>query len=147
MSQRGGRPAGPVEPCLPSSAKAPPPGPGWLHEIKHDGFRIPALRGAAGMQLVTRNGNGLTARFPLIVAAMAALPARFSCLIDGEVIVGDGAGLAVFDLLWSWGHDLPRLHVRPTHLGWAMGGLLDCSLSRAMTPERTRQYHDSTTRG
>jgi hypothetical protein len=29
-----------IEPCLPSPAKVPPSGPGWLHEIKHDGFRI-----------------------------------------------------------------------------------------------------------
>jgi hypothetical protein len=25
-----------IEPCLPSPAKAPPSGPGWLHEIKRD---------------------------------------------------------------------------------------------------------------
>jgi hypothetical protein len=31
-----------IEPCLPSPAKAPPSGPGWIHEIKHDGFRIMA---------------------------------------------------------------------------------------------------------
>jgi hypothetical protein len=35
-----------VEPCLPSSAKAPPTGPDWIHEIKHDGFRI--MRNGAG---------------------------------------------------------------------------------------------------
>jgi ATP-dependent DNA ligase len=29
-----------IEPCLPSAAKVPPSGPGWIHEIKHDGFRI-----------------------------------------------------------------------------------------------------------
>ena len=29
-----------IEPCLPSPAKVPPSGPGWIHEIKHDGFRI-----------------------------------------------------------------------------------------------------------
>jgi ATP-dependent DNA ligase len=34
-----------VEPCLPSPAKAPPSGPGWIHEIKHDGFRILAAAG------------------------------------------------------------------------------------------------------
>jgi hypothetical protein len=28
-----------IEPCLPSHADRPPTGPGWLHEIKHDGFR------------------------------------------------------------------------------------------------------------
>ena len=33
-----------IEPCLPSPAKAPPSGPGWLHEIKHDGFRVLATR-------------------------------------------------------------------------------------------------------
>ena len=27
-----------VEPCLPSAPKAPPSGPNWIHEIKHDGF-------------------------------------------------------------------------------------------------------------
>jgi hypothetical protein len=32
------------EPCLPRPAKHPPAGPGWIHEIKHDGFRIIAHR-------------------------------------------------------------------------------------------------------
>jgi hypothetical protein len=39
-----------IEPCLPSPAKAPPSGPGWLHEIKHDGFRILARRDGAGVR-------------------------------------------------------------------------------------------------
>jgi hypothetical protein len=48
--QRSGRAVGFIEPCLPSSAKAPPSGADWLHEIKHDSFRILALRheGACG---------------------------------------------------------------------------------------------------
>jgi ATP-dependent DNA ligase len=29
-----------VEPCLPSPAKAPPSGPDWLHEIKHDCYQV-----------------------------------------------------------------------------------------------------------
>ena len=33
-----------IGPCLPSPAKAPPSGPGSIHEIKHDGFRILARR-------------------------------------------------------------------------------------------------------
>jgi hypothetical protein len=40
-----------IEPCLPSPAKAPPSGPGWLHEIKHDGFRIMARRDSASVRL------------------------------------------------------------------------------------------------
>jgi ATP-dependent DNA ligase len=33
-----------------SSAKQPPPGPNWPHEIKHDGFRILARRDAKGVR-------------------------------------------------------------------------------------------------
>jgi ATP-dependent DNA ligase len=67
-----------IEPCLPSPAKAPPNGPDWIHEIKHDGFRIMARRDGAGVRLFTRNGNDFTARFPLAVAAVAALQAAHS---------------------------------------------------------------------
>jgi bifunctional non-homologous end joining protein LigD len=93
MLERSGRAAGFIEPCLPSPAETPPTGPDWLHEIKHDGFRILALRDAAGVRLYTRNGNDFGKRFPLIVAAITALLAR-TCVIDGEAIVGDETGLA-----------------------------------------------------
>jgi bifunctional non-homologous end joining protein LigD len=91
-----------IEPCLPSPAKAPPSGPGWLHEMKHDGFRILARRDSAVVRLITRHGNDFTARFPLVASAVAALPAR-SCLIDGEAIVCDENGLAVFELIRGHG--------------------------------------------
>ena len=91
-----------IEPCLPSPAKAPPSGPGWLHEIKHDGFRIMARRGPAGVRLITRNGNDFTHRFPFIEMAVRSLPVR-SCLIDGEACVCDENGLAVFDLIRGHG--------------------------------------------
>jgi bifunctional non-homologous end joining protein LigD len=71
------------EPCLPKLAKAPPAGLGWIHEIKHDGFRILAQRQGAAIRLMTRNGNDLADRFPLAVEALAALPVK-SCVIDGE---------------------------------------------------------------
>jgi ATP-dependent DNA ligase len=59
-----------IEPCLPSPAKAPPSGPGWLHEIKHDGFRILARRDSAGVRLITRAGNDFSSRFPFIAMAL-----------------------------------------------------------------------------
>jgi bifunctional non-homologous end joining protein LigD len=98
LRERNRRLVGFIEPCLPSPAKAPPSGPGWIHEIKHDGFRIMARRDAAGVRLITRNGNDFTKRFPLAAAAVAALPGR-SCLIDGEAIACDDKGLAVFELI------------------------------------------------
>jgi bifunctional non-homologous end joining protein LigD len=87
-----------IEPCLPSPAKAPPSGPDWLHEIKHDGFRIMARRDSAGVRLITRHGNDFTARFPLALEAVSTLSAR-SFPLDGEAIVTNERGLAVFDLI------------------------------------------------
>jgi ATP-dependent DNA ligase len=29
-----------VEPCIPTLTAKPPAGPGWVHEIKHDGYRL-----------------------------------------------------------------------------------------------------------
>jgi ATP-dependent DNA ligase len=83
---------------LPSPAKAPPSGPGWLHEIKHDGFRILARRDSAGVRLITRAGNDFSSRFPFIAMAVGKLPVR-SCQIDGEAIVCDQNGLADFELI------------------------------------------------
>jgi ATP-dependent DNA ligase len=93
-----------IEPCLPRPAKEPPAGADWLHEIKHDGFRILARRNAIGVRLFTRNGYNFADRFPMIVAAVESLPVR-SCFIDGEAIVVDHNGLLVFDLLRCRQHD------------------------------------------
>jgi bifunctional non-homologous end joining protein LigD len=58
-----------IEPCLPRGAKQPPAGPGWIHEIKHDGYRIIAERDHGRVRLYTRNGYDFADRFPLAAAA------------------------------------------------------------------------------
>ncbi len=93
-----------IEPCLPRPAKQPPAGRGWIHEIKHDGFRIMARRDAKGVRLFTRNGYNFADRFRRIVEAIENLPVR-SCFIDGEAIVVDANGLSVFDLIRHRQHD------------------------------------------
>ena len=109
LRERTGPGLGIIEPCLPSPAKAPPSGPGWLHEIKHDGFRILARRDAAGVRLITRAGNDFSSRFPFITMALGKLSVR-SCLIDGEAIVCDKNGLAVFDLIRRHGALASAVH-------------------------------------
>ena len=47
---------------------------------------------------MTRNGNDFADRFPLVTAAIEELQVK-SCIIDGEAIVCDDSGLAVFDLI------------------------------------------------
>lgn len=54
------------------------PRPGWLHEIKHNGFLILARRNGAGVQLITRAGNDFSSRFPFIAMAVGRLLVR-SC--------------------------------------------------------------------
>src|SRR4051812_24645327 len=80
-----------IEPCLPSPAPKPPAGSSWIHEIKHDGFRLMARRDPVGIRLITRRGHDWAARYPLVVEAVNHLKVR-SCLIDGEVVCCDERG-------------------------------------------------------
>jgi bifunctional non-homologous end joining protein LigD len=126
------------EACLPRKAKEPPSGPSWIHEIKHDGFRILARKDGNQVRLITRNGYDFTGRYSLIVDAIASLPLE-TCIIDGEAIVVDQNGLSVFDLLRYRQHDhaaalcafdlleLDGTDLRPSpieerkqHLAWAL---------------------------
>ena len=53
-------PAGFIQPCLPTKATKPPSGALWLHEIKHDGFRVIARKDGARVKLYSRPGNSGT---------------------------------------------------------------------------------------
>jgi bifunctional non-homologous end joining protein LigD len=97
-------PAGFIEPCIPTAARVPPSGPGWLHEIKHDGFRIIARKDGDRVRLYSRVGNDLTDRFPLIVEALAGLRSR-SVILDGEAVACDDDGMSNFDRLRHRRHD------------------------------------------
>jgi len=79
-------------------ASAPPSGPEWVHEIKHDGFRLLMRRVGARVRCFTRGGYDWADRFPAIVEAARRLRAQ-SFLIDGEVIVCRPDGLSDFDAL------------------------------------------------
>jgi|ERR1043166_3076151 ATP-dependent DNA ligase len=87
-----------IQPCLPTVAASPPSGPDWIHEIKHDGYRMMIRRDAAGTRLITRGGFNWSSRYPLIAAAANSLKAR-SFVIDGEAVACDANGLAEFQRL------------------------------------------------
>jgi hypothetical protein len=77
-------PAGFIAPCLPTKTDKLPSGSQWLHEIKHDGFRIIARKDGPRVRLYSRPGNDLTRRFPLIVETLARLRSR-SCISTGRL--------------------------------------------------------------
>jgi bifunctional non-homologous end joining protein LigD len=91
-------PAGFIAPCLPTKTTQLPSGGQWLHEIKHDGFRIIARKSNGPVRLYSRPGNDFTRRFPLIVEALERLRSR-ACIIDGEAVACDDNGVASFDLI------------------------------------------------
>jgi ATP-dependent DNA ligase len=97
-------PAGFIEPCLPTNAPQPPSGDAWLHEIKHDGFRLIARKVDMQVKLYSRPGNDLTYRFPLIVETLGRLRLR-SCIIDGEAVACGDDGMASFDRIRYRRHD------------------------------------------
>jgi bifunctional non-homologous end joining protein LigD len=45
-----------VAPCIPTLAAKAPAGPDWVHEIKHDGYRLIVRRDGAAVRLFTRRG-------------------------------------------------------------------------------------------
>ena len=75
-------PTGFIAPCLPTKTDKLPSGDGWLHEIKHDGFRIIARKDGEQVRRET----------------LARLRSR-SCVIDGEAVACDDNGVASFDLV------------------------------------------------
>jgi ATP-dependent DNA ligase len=97
-------PLGFIAPCLPTKAPQPPTGDAWLHEIKHDGFRVIARKEGDRARLYSRPGNDLTYRFPLIVEALTRLRAR-SCVIDGEAVCCGDGGVPSFDRIRYRRHD------------------------------------------
>jgi bifunctional non-homologous end joining protein LigD len=114
-----------LEPSLASVCARPPSGPKWVHEIKHDGYRIQARIDAGKIKLLTRTGLDWTERFKSIANALLALRLG-SALIDGEIVVEDDNGRSslgnlqaalsegrqdrmryyAFDLLYCEGFDL-----------------------------------------
>lgn len=86
-----------------------PPGNGWLHEIKYDGYRTQLHVDHGQVKAFSRNGHDWTVKYPHIVADARAIPAR-QAIIDGEVCVQDDRGVTDFGLLpgaiSSRNHDL-----------------------------------------
>jgi bifunctional non-homologous end joining protein LigD len=87
-----------IDPCIPTLAAKPPSGPGWIHEIKHDGYRLIVRRKGKAVRLFTRRGYDWTERYPAIAKAAAQLRAK-SFTLDGGAVVSGADGVAAFDAL------------------------------------------------
>ena len=114
-----------VEPELATLDTEVPTGPGWLHEVKYDGYRIIARKAGDDVTLFSRSGLDWTVRFPAIAQALQSLPSDIA-LIDGEVAfvlpVGhDRLQIAARAYRYAEPSD-PLFRVRPAHRSTARTG-------------------------
>ena len=154
-------PSGFIPPCIPTRAAKPPAGLGWVHEIKHDGYRLQVRRDGDAVRLFTRNGYDWSARYPAISVTATLLRAR-SFTLDGEAVVCGPDGVAIFDalhrrgtvseammyafdLLELDGEDLRALPLLDRKSAWrgCWAGAASAS-SSATTPTRTAPCSSST---
>ncbi|MGE5272471.1 MAG: DNA ligase D [Verrucomicrobiota bacterium] len=86
-------------PMLATPAEKVPPGPGWLFEVKWDGYRALAYLRRGEPTLVSRNGNDLTDRFRGIANAIPRSTTTPDCVLDGEVCALDDDGRPSFSAM------------------------------------------------
>src|SRR3954449_1511540 len=70
--------------------------PDWIFELKHDGYRVLAIRQGETRRLLSRRGNDLLQWFPEIAAELEKLP---DVVIDGELVMLDTRGHSEFNKL------------------------------------------------
>jgi bifunctional non-homologous end joining protein LigD len=87
-----------VAPMLCETAAGPFSDPGWVFELKYDGYRLIAGVDAGQVALRYRSGLDATALFPELTRALAALPVG-ALVLDGEVVALDTAGRPMFQSL------------------------------------------------
>ncbi|MGE0452590.1 MAG: DNA ligase D [Vicinamibacteria bacterium] len=90
---RLGAPRGPVDPrkvklMLAETRDGSFDDPGWLFELKYDGYRVIASREKGEPHLFYRKGSESTAIFPEIARAVRGLPFEH-VVLDGEIVVLD----------------------------------------------------------
>jgi len=83
-------------------------GPGWVYEIKLDGYRAIAVKSDGRVSLFSRRRKSFDHHYPLIVEALAELPE--GTVVDGEIVALDESGRPNFNLLQNFRSEASRIH-------------------------------------
>jgi bifunctional non-homologous end joining protein LigD len=117
---------GMVKPMLATLVDDPFDDPGWMFEVKWDGYRTISFIRNGNVFLQSRNGKNFTEKYYPVTESLGAW--KFSAVVDGEIIVLNNRGVSdfgklqnwrsesdgelvmyVFDLLWYEGRNLMKL--------------------------------------
>lgn len=82
----------------PTLVARPPDGPGWIHEIKFDGWRMQLNVAGGRATWFTRNGHDWTGKLGVLSVFAGELP---DCILDGELCALDNHGNPSFSALQS----------------------------------------------
>ena len=118
----------PIKPSLPTLSKSPPTSNKWVHEIKHDGYRMLCFVKKDKVVFYSRNGKDWTSKLKFLAAQMGKLNIK-NAILDGEVAAVNRDGITdfqelqnrigrgnaydlkyyIFDLLFLNDHDITRV--------------------------------------
>ncbi len=87
-----------IYPMLATAIEKPFDNPGWLFEIKWDGYRAIAFIDHGRVRFVSRNQNDLTGQYPELATLPKLVKAR-RAILDGEIVALDDEGRPAFSLM------------------------------------------------
>lgn len=90
----------------PTLAKELPEGPGWLHEVKFDGWRAQVHVEQGEATLYSKSGADYTKRFRSLRPLISSIAVK-SAIIDCELVACDEAGMPCFKTLMELGNNAP----------------------------------------
>jgi hypothetical protein len=82
------KPPGFILPCRPALADRPPSGPGWLHEIKFDGYRVIARKDGEQVRLWARTTSDYSKTFKEALVGDQVTPEALCVVTDREIAAG-----------------------------------------------------------
>jgi len=89
-----------VSPMLATLVDEPFDRPGWIFEIKWDGYRAIAETTSRSIRLYSRNHKSFEERFAPVVVALRSL--KRTAVLDGEIVALDEHGRSSFQLLQNY---------------------------------------------
>ena len=97
-----------IKPMLATLMEKPFNKPGWIYELKWDGYRVVAMIQNGKIMLRSREAQDYTSRYPALAQALSSF--KKEMVLDGEVVVLDDNGQPDFNELQRYNGSQPLLY-------------------------------------